>query len=86
MTIKVEQEHIDKGKMNECERCPIALAIMSVTGCWAHVRHYAVDLDTDHGTMWCLLPKEAIRFIKKFDKGLPVDPFSFDIDIGEEEV
>ena len=84
MTITVEQEHIEKGKMNECERCPIALAITSVTGCWAHVRHYAVDLDTDHGKTWCMLPKEAIRFIKKFDNKLRVEPFSFELDVGKE--
>ena len=84
MTITVEQEHIDKGVMRECEQCAMALAITSATGCQAHVRHYAVDLVTEHGTVWCMLPKEAIGFIKKFDNKLHVEPFSFELDVGEE--
>ena len=79
MIIKVTQEHIEKGKKNNCWRCPIALAIAEASGgCRIAVlfEHYVIE---DEARTARTLPVEAISFIASFDAGLPVAPFEFEI-------
>lgn len=78
MLIEVKQKHIDEGAKGSCSRCPIALAL----------------LDAGHRDVWIgnitlytsvrketYLPPKAIQWINNFDDGLPVLPFSFEIEL-----
>jgi len=82
MRVHVTLDHINAGKRTDPEACPIALALCEATGSqgWevgddlAH-RHDYDDLDRcDH---WHL-PEVATRFVRDFDAGRPVRPFSFE--------
>jgi hypothetical protein len=82
-TINVTQEHIDKGKKISCSNCPVALAIgerVTTESVYVHPRFiYLGKLMTERD-----LPKEAQRFIRRFDGEKEVEPFSFDLDIPDE--
>lgn len=81
MRIHVRPHHIAAGKREDCEACPIALALTEATGrqgwevgdsqawLWAPMvlRHYP-------------LPDVATRFVHDFDAGRPVRPFSFEVE------
>lgn len=83
-TINVTQEEIYGGVRGDCERCPIALAIQR---CVPNVRTVSVcDSEIEIG-LWGIPsmsvndpPSEAVDFIRKFDNGLDVSPFSFEIE------
>jgi len=76
--INVRQWHINHGKANEVDSCPIALVLrglfrtkeVDVSGADATVykstRTYEVDL-----------PGRAANFVDAFDRGDPVKPLSF---------
>jgi hypothetical protein len=81
VTVQVTQEHIDKGERHICARCPAALA-MSDAGLEAGVYSDFLYL-ADSGES-VAMPWDVARFIKKFDLGWPVEPFTFDIDIPED--
>ena len=80
MKIEVTQHDIDKGLNNNCFLCPIAHAVKRKMG-------------TDSVLVYCdrisvmstvtsynyKLPKKARTFIKRFDDGKPVEPFTFEI-------
>lgn len=67
---------IKKGKKNEREECPIALAVKRLLP-WNEV---AVNEDTlEIDTMSFGLPKDAEKFVEKFDAGEKVKPFKFSI-------
>lgn len=80
MKIKVTQKHIDNGFKNNCWRCPIALAIeeqlinksFTVASSTIRIQGNVINL-----------PYEACNFIRKFDNGLPVEPFEFELDYNE---
>jgi hypothetical protein len=85
MIIQVTQKDIDKGLKSSCYECPIALAFKR------KVKNqilfgYAVNYESiDHFTKdnkWYIyaLPKKAQTFIKRFDGGKPVEPFTFEIE------
>jgi hypothetical protein len=87
MKIKVEQRHIDAGvKFAPCA-CPIALALMD---CVPHEPHDVVSVGTHscgvtpHGRSG--LPVAAWDFIRRFDAGLPVAPFEFEVEFVPEVV
>ena len=77
--IEVTQEDIDRGVRKESCQCPIALALQRCTGyLWAAgpleaCRIGVADSDVE-------FPRDAKRFIRNFDDGLPVQPFSFEYD------
>lgn len=81
MRIDVTQEDIDKG-VKKCHcTCPIALALKRQTRVAYEVSDDCVVAVTDrfaHG-----LPEHASSFIRAFDMGLIVAPFSFELDIPE---
>lgn len=80
MTITVTQEDIDKGVISSCVACPIALAVgrfMPDSG--FIVCANAIDFTSPLGDL-IHLPIEAVKFISDFDKGRPVQPFTFELE------
>ena len=83
MKIKVTQKDIEEGYRGSCHDCPVALAFkrevktafeigLSVGA--ERILHREVhEWDT------YTLPKRAQTFIKRFDNGKPVEPFTFEI-------
>ena len=83
MKIEVTQKDIDKGLKLTCYYCPIALAfkrkVKSEIRCSVAVKTKKVHYF--YGKSWVSydLPKEATKFIQRFDNDEPVKPFTFEI-------
>jgi hypothetical protein len=80
-TINVTQEDIDQGKRTSPTQCAVALAMRRETGNEWVVGEY--DMDNFQTNIGVRLPEEARTFIKDFDYGRPVEPFSFTVDIAD---
>lgn len=79
--IKVEEKHIQDGKRGSPGYCPIALAIEDA-GYWYPVvdKNIAEFIDNEKGWAWEIdLPNEARSFIMKYDAGIEVHPFEFEV-------
>lgn len=81
MKIDVTQAHIDAGKKGSTVSCPIALAINE------QLKPFPLALVTKSGDAaflefgeYCIRSVRAGWFIHKFDKGLPVQPFTLNIE------
>jgi len=75
--IDVTQEDIANGEQTAPWSCPVGQAI---TRCYGpHGGVVATDVKIKH--MVVLLPYEATRFIRDFDNGRPVKPFSFMLEL-----
>lgn len=78
-TIRVTQDHIDRGlKMDACQ-CPTALALIEATG---NTNPGAVVVS--HNAFWLgaqkfITPPAVAEFIRKFDHNMTVEPFEFEI-------
>jgi hypothetical protein len=87
MKIKVTQKDIDKGLRSSCYYCPIAHAFKRAVknniryGCCIG-SNYIVHCPDGKWNRY-ELPKEARKFIKRFDHCQPVEPFSFEIKKGK---
>jgi hypothetical protein len=85
MKIKVTQKDIDKGSKGSCYECPIAHAFKrevknKIRYAFA-VNADSIDLVTkDYRRYIYALPKEAKKFIQRFDNDQPVKPFTFEIE------
>ncbi len=80
MKIQVTQEDINQGVRQECEKCPIALAVIRAIGPQAATMRISVDdawVDIGEES-WCL-PRSAARFVSDFDSGKAVTPFEFEL-------
>jgi hypothetical protein len=87
--ISVTADHIARGEQRNCERCPIALALLEavpyaplieVNAGHADIHH----LGAEHEGMPCMLPDEALDFIQGFDEGADwVGPFTFTLQVPE---
>lgn len=79
MTINVTQKHIDKG-IKGAFTCPVNLAVRdklsikdnSVKVCWT-----AIFV----GTIRYPIHADVTTFIRKFDNGDKVEPFSFEVEL-----
>ena len=80
MKIKVTQQDIAKGSRKKCDNCPIARAIKRETKSPVWVNSNHVDYLVKNELVVHLLPKKAITFIKRFDAGETVKPFTFEIE------
>jgi hypothetical protein len=74
--VSVTQRDIDKGEPICDNRCPIALAISRTVKRRVGVTYGAVYLLNEVHQMYELTPT-AERFIRRFDNGQPVQPFTF---------
>lgn len=73
----VLQRHIDAGKPEDGDNCPVALAIKEA----GHECSVGDELVIDGlKYQW---PKELYNFIGDFDMGHGGEPFSFDLDRGD---
>ena len=81
MKIVVTQAHIDAGKRKNIKYCPVALAWLEIVG-GGSVGRSTIMRFTRHGPKQnYVLPTIAQTFISDFDKGKPVVPFEFDLEV-----
>lgn len=85
MIFQVTQEDIDNGVKCECNECPVALSVLRT------LQEAGVELDKQpfvftrfiqigiRGMAPFLAPNHVIMFIHKFDHGLEVEPFNFEL-------
>ena len=86
--ITVTAEHITRGRPGVGSGCAIALALLDAfpgatdtcVGDYAGVFYGGGD-ELDDRDVWSLLPGEARHFVRDFDDGQPVEPFTFTLDI-----
>lgn len=79
--IEVTQDDIEKGVAKNCSACPVARAITKKLR-QGLVAGVSSVLLIDYYKF--RLSIEAFLFVIDFDKGLPVQPFSFDLDLPAE--
>ena len=81
--IRVTQRHIDSGVSGGSTSCPVALAVREVLGVDADVSvgSYTLGYRPKNRLDYRLLdlPTRVTDFISRFDKGLEVDPFEFEL-------
>jgi DNA gyrase inhibitor GyrI len=78
MKINVCQEHINRGERKRCDRCPIALAVKDkLESKDINVNAMGIFVGLYCQFKWHL-PKSAQKFIKRFDAGGHVKPFTFE--------
>ncbi len=76
MLIEVTQDDIEAGKKHDSDSCPVALAAARVfngpckAGCFT--------METPNGGR-VNMPRSVYYFMINFDKGFPVEPFSFEV-------
>lgn len=86
LTVNVTEECIRTGIPGDCQNCPIANAIME-SGFEAVVGDDTIGVQVRHGQseVYVATPFPAARFIADFDAGSPVEPFSFELYIPEND-
>jgi hypothetical protein len=83
ITVRVSQDHINRGISGNCERCPVALALLEA---FPEAKSVGVDADLieiyyqgtvdsdEFGT-----PEAAAVFISNFDDNIVGEPFEFEL-------
>ena len=81
--IDVTQEDLDEGVRCSFRKCPIARAIRRVFGgSWSVGSYTAVYRDDSRSFIYSVdLPREATVFMRAFDTGDMLAPFSFEVGI-----
>ena len=88
LVLEVTQEDIDKGIAEDCEKCPIALALIRALKA-KNVKFGPVSVDGEHievyesplGNYESYRVNEKIgKFVEDFDTGKPVLPFSVELE------
>lgn len=78
MKITVTQDDIDNGHRNDCERCPVAIAIRRCIDV-----PYGVDVGGNTRIITPIgnfkYPSTVRKFIHNFDNQLTVKPFTFNL-------
>lgn len=82
----VTQEDIDKGSALDGHSCPVYRSLRRSYPNVYHVDAENVQYNCDGYTPLYDRPKkplpyEAAAFINRFDQGLPVEPFSFELEL-----
>lgn len=78
MIINITQEHINRGQKCRAHRCPMALAVqdqLNLSPGLVAVTQYTLYIDCKALT----LPPAASNFVKSFDAGREVSPFTFEV-------
>lgn len=82
MKINITQKDINKGEKANGDRCPIARAIkraMPFKNIWYKYEVGRILVMNRFGNTVFELPVEAVKFIRDYDGGHPVEPFSFEV-------
>jgi hypothetical protein len=81
MKIRVLRTDIKRGKPGSSSRCPVALAVRRVFGRHPDFTNVSVGLwiIVSNKILDVRIPKVALEFIKRFDAGRKVKPFTFEI-------
>ena len=81
-TITVTAEHIARGEREDCEGCPVALAIQEAFPdlSYSIVGPEEITMGPLEAEISLPTPREAVFFILAFDNGEPVRPFAFELD------
>jgi hypothetical protein len=82
--VEVTQEDIDKGKRGDPWCCPAARALERATGKkWSVVGPLCSRVDDRKQAIGkrITLPQEVFDFVRAFDGGEPVSPFSFELEV-----
>lgn len=75
---------INQGRKKNCERCPVALAILRALKIEKHVFVGGTNVTIPSlGFNSFAFPEEVTRFIENFDSWRHVEPFSFILEIPE---
>jgi len=89
LKIEVTEQHIKDGRVGSCTQCPIALAVKEQVKCgeeqYVAVRFFSATIcyNTKEGSRRFdkyALPDSAYYFIKRFDYGGDVKPFTFEME------
>lgn len=94
MKIEVDQKSIDYGLKGSPCWCPLAHAIRR------HIDNFKTDVtirdyrtarirfygENSYVNIWVTLPFKARRFAKRFDKGRPVKPLSFNLELDAKQI
>lgn len=92
ITFSVTQEHINEGEAKHCKHCPIALAVRKTISPFVDSSVGGYDIIINYRRVFVegiaylnshsiKLPDIAFKFIQHFDNQLPVEPFSFEVQI-----
>ena len=84
MKFTVTKQMIKDGKPDNVCFCPVALAIKAKLPKLSFRIEASVVVIESVG--YFELPQRTIRFIKKFDEGKPVRPFTFCLDLYKSEI
>ena len=85
LNVDVTQADIDGGVRNSCTQCPIATAARRATGVprlnFVYVYRTGIDIwNGPRRSHQFILPSIALGFMARFDRGKPVEPFSFQVE------
>lgn len=87
MRITVTLEDIEAGRRYDPVRCPVARALRRTGMAYFTVMESAVRLrDEEHYGGLLVLPGPVQDWIRGFDRGEPVDPMSFELELPWEQV
>ncbi len=98
LDVMIRQHHIDSGRRDSCDACPIALALNDVPSReytyslvhkeWIELRY--INNDYPGRQLKIDLPERAKQFIRPFDAGMlshyDMIPFHFKLDLSQGEV
>lgn len=89
MEIQVTQQHIRQGTEGNCRDCPTALAINDVLNEYYYTVVRPSSIYINHKTRMYIgkefdTPEEVKEFVRYYDGGYDVTPFSFNLDIPSE--
>jgi hypothetical protein len=79
ITIDVTQADIEAGHPLACSACPIALAAQRAFGDRPVIVDSFLSIRGQDRLVWSM-PSAAYAFIRDFDAGRPVEPFSFTLE------
>ena len=81
MKIQVTQQHIDNGVRGSTTSDPVALAMKSagLEKPWVSPAYLAWRKDNKDYSV--LAPESVLEFLKRFDNGLPSEPFEFEVGV-----
>jgi hypothetical protein len=86
MLVKIRKIDIKQGIPSSHNRCPIALRIRKMIPSLYYVSVGFKNRLSSSAEIWInnrvyKLPKISAKFIVEYDKGKPVEPFEFELDI-----